>query len=87
MTEYTNNFGEIFKQRFILIDDIDRWYQIQDLLKDDFVDIYKLEPAQTVTKWLNNMEDENKILKAFLKSKGYDVNEILTFGKELSKDD
>lgn len=86
LKKYTNRFDEEFKDRFILLSDINRWYQIQDLLKDDFVDIYKLAPAQTVTEWLNELNEENEILKAFLEANGFNVEEILTFGKQLVKE-
>lgn len=86
LKKYTNRFDEEFKDRFILLSDINRWYQIQDLLKDDFVDIYKLAPAQTVAEWLNELNEENEILKAFLEANGFNVEEILTFGKQLVKE-
>ena len=86
LKKYTNRFDEEFKDRFILLSDVNRWYQIQDLLKDDFVDIYKLAPAQTVAEWLNELNEENEILKAFLEANGFNIEEILTFGKQLVKE-
>ncbi|MBO5476213.1 MAG: hypothetical protein J6A15_00480 [Clostridia bacterium] len=89
MKKYTNRFDEEFKDRFILLSDVNRWYQIQDLLKDDFVDIsaenqYKVfeEMNEKLTKW--HLREKTKFLLSLPIPMSYEIwSELHRYLEEL----